>query len=303
MKKPYALPALLVLAAFVAGCAGPTSTSLLEQTRGDFIAAQSNPAVSSYAPLELKQAGDALERAEASAAHKDSAAQVDKLAYLARQKIATAQEVAKQKAAEAQIASAGQQRDQVRLEQRTQEADQAKMQAQQAQAQAQRAQAQAQQAQVQAQSSEAARAEAQARAAQLAAQLAELAAKQTERGNIITLGDVLFATNQANLTPDGLRTVRKLADLLTSNPRRSVLIEGFTDSTGGSAHNLELSQRRADAVRDALQGIGVGRERIATRGYGAAFPVAGNGSVAGRQQNRRVEIVLSEEGAPIPARR
>lgn len=296
MKKTYALPALLVLAAFVAGCAGPTSTSLLEQTRGDFIAAQSNPAVSSYAPLELKQAGDALERAEAAAAHKDSATQVDKLAYLARQKIATAQEVAKQKAAEAQIAGAGRQRDQVRLEQRTQEADQAKMQAQQAQAQAQQAQAQAQ-------SAEAARGEAEARAAQLAAQLADLAAKQTERGAVITLGDVLFATDQARLTPDGVRTARKLADVLIGNPRRSVLIEGFTDSTGSSAHNLELSQRRADSVRDALQGMGVGRERIATRGYGAAFPVAGNDSAAGRQQNRRVEIVLSEEGAPIPARR
>jgi outer membrane protein OmpA-like peptidoglycan-associated protein len=304
MKKPYALPALLALAAFVAACgSAPTSTSLLEQTRGDFIAAQSNPAVSNYAPLELKQASDALERAEASAAHKDSPAQVDKLAYLARQKIATAQEVAKQKAAEAQIAGAGQQRDQVRLEQRTQEAEQAKMQAQQAQAQAQQAQAQAQQAQAQAQSAEAARGQAEARAAQLAAQLADLAAKQTERGAVITLGDVLFATDQARLTPDGVRTVRKLADVLTNNPRRSVLIEGFTDSTGSSAHNLELSQRRADAVRDALQGMGVGRERIATRGYGAAFPVAGNDSAAGRQQNRRVEIVLSEEGAPIPARR
>jgi outer membrane protein OmpA-like peptidoglycan-associated protein len=290
MKKPYALSMLFVLAAFVVACgSAPTQTSLLEQTRADFIAAQGNPAVPSYAALEFKQASDALELANAAAARKESAEQVDKLAYVARQKIATAQEVAKRKAAEAQIASAGQQRDQLRLEQRTQEAEQAKMQAQQAQAQAQSAQAQAQ--------------SAQARAAQLAAQLAELAAKQTERGSIITLGDVLFATDQANLTADGMRTVRKLADVLINNPRRSVLIEGFTDSTGSSGHNLELSQRRADAVRDALQGMGVGRERIATRGYGAAFPVAGNDSAAGRQQNRRVEIVLSEEGAPIPPRR
>jgi outer membrane protein OmpA-like peptidoglycan-associated protein len=304
MQNKNFTPALFVLAAFVAACSSaPTSTSLLEQSRSDFIAAQNNPRVSTYAPLEFKQASDALEQANAAASRKESAGKVDKLAYLARQKIATAQEVARQKAAEAEITGAGQQRDQLRLAQRTQEADQAKIAAQEAQRQAQVAQSQAQAAQMQAGNAEAATRSAQARSAQLEAQLADLAAKKTERGMVVTLGDVLFGTDQSRLTPEGMRTARKLADVLTNNPQRTALIEGFTDSTGSSAHNLELSQRRAEAVRNALTEMGIARERSAARGYGAAYPVAGNDSATDRALNRRVEIVLSEEGAAIPARR
>ncbi|MET3131574.1 outer membrane protein OmpA-like peptidoglycan-associated protein [Oxalobacteraceae bacterium GrIS 1.11] len=292
MKKNNLKPALslLAIAVLVAACSSaPTSTSLLDQTRGDYLAAQNNPAVTAYAPLEFKQASEALEQANSAATRKESMDKVDKLAYLAKQKIATAQEVAKQKAAEANIAGAGKQRDQIRLEARTQEAEQAKMQAQTAQDQARAAEAQTQ--------------SAQARAAALEVQLADLAAKKTERGLVVTLGDVLFGTDQANLTADGLGTARKLADVLSKNPQRTVLIEGFTDSTGSAAHNLELSQRRAESVRNALLEVGINRERIATRGYGIAYPVAANDNAAKRQLNRRVEIVLSEEGAAIPARR
>ncbi|MES2740261.1 MAG: OmpA family protein [Pseudomonadota bacterium] len=309
MKK--STPALIAIAVLVAACSSaPTSTSLLDQTRGDYLAAQNNPAVATYAQAEFRQASAALERANTAATKQESLDAVDKLAYLAKQAIATAQEVAKRKAAEAEVANAGKQRDQIRLDVRTQEAISAKQQAEAAQqqalaatAQAQNAQAQAQNAQAQAQSAEAATRDAQARAAALEAQLADLAAKKTERGIIITLGDVLFGTGQARLTADGSNTARKLADVLSKNPQRTVLIEGFTDSTGSSASNLELSQRRAEAVSTALVEMGIARERIATRGYGEAYPVAGNASAGERQLNRRVEIVLSEEGAAIPARR
>jgi outer membrane protein OmpA-like peptidoglycan-associated protein len=114
---------------------------------------------------------------------------------------------------------------------------------------------------------------------------------------------VLFGTDQARLTPDGMNTVRKLADVLNQNPNRTVLVEGFTDSTGTSAHNQELSERRAAAVASALTGMGIARERVAMRGYGRSYPVAGNDSAGNRQLNRRVEIVLSNEGAAIPPRR
>ena len=296
-KKKFSttLPALLAMAVFVAACSSaPTSTSLMDQTRSDYLSAQSNPSVSMYAAQEFKQASDAFELANAAAGRQESSEKVDKLAYLAKQKIATALEVAKQKSAEAEVANAGKQRDQLRLDARTQEADQR---------QAALAQSQAQNAQAQAQNAEAATRDAQARAAALEAQLADLAAKKTERGMVITLGDVLFGTDKAELTADGVNTARKLADVLSKNPQRTVLIEGFTDSTGSSAHNLELSQRRAESVRNALLGMGISRDRIATRGYGAAYPVAGNDSAANRQLNRRVEIVLSEEGAAIPSRR
>jgi outer membrane protein OmpA-like peptidoglycan-associated protein len=298
-KKSFkpALPALLAMAVLVAACSSaPTTTSMLDQTHSDYMAAQANPAVSAYAALEFKQASEAMEAANAAAGRKESQEKVDKLAYLAKQKVATAQEVAKQKSAEAEVGKAGQQRDQLRLEARTQEADQAKMKAELAQRQAAAAQNQAQNANM-------ATRDAQARAAALEAQLAELQAKKTERGMVITLGDVLFGTDLARLTPDGMRTARKLADVLTNNPQRTVLIEGFTDSTGAAAHNLALSQRRAESVRNALLEMGIARDRIATRGYGVAYPVAGNDNAANRQLNRRVEIVLSEDGAAIPARR
>ena len=145
--------------------------------------------------------------------------------------------------------------------------------------------------------------DAQARASALEMQLADLAAKKTERGMIITLGDVLFGTDKADLTSNGVNTANKLAEVLKNNPQRTVLIEGFTDSTGSSAHNLELSQRRAESVRNALLSQGIARDRIATRGYGVAYPAAGNDTAANRQLNRRVEIVLSEDNTAIPARR
>jgi outer membrane protein OmpA-like peptidoglycan-associated protein len=105
------------------------------------------------------------------------------------------------------------------------------------------------------------------------------------------------------LTSQGMQTAQRLADVLRNNPDRSVLVEGFTDSTGTAAHNLDLSQRRAEAVRSALSQMGVERARIETRGYGEAYPVAGNNTAAERQLNRRVEIVLSEAGRPPLTRR
>jgi outer membrane protein OmpA-like peptidoglycan-associated protein len=311
MNAKFFKATILASAVMLAACSStPTTTNMLDQARNEFVAANSNPAVSSYAPLEFKQASDALDAANAAAARRESLAQIDQLAYLAKQKIATAQQVASQKAAEADIANSGRQRDQLRLQARTAEADRAKMDAERAKMEADRARMDAQSAQAQAndatraaQNAEAQTREAQARAAQLEAQMADLQAKKTERGMIITIGDVLFATNQATLTADGVNNVRKLADVLNQNPNRTVLVEGFTDSTGTSAHNQELSERRAGSVASALTGMGIGRERVAMRGYGEAYPVAGNVSSGDKQLNRRVEIVLSNEGVAIPPRR
>jgi outer membrane protein OmpA-like peptidoglycan-associated protein len=304
MKANFFKATILASAVLLTACAStPTSTPTLDQARGDFVAANNIPQVSTYAPLEFKQASDALEQANGAAARRDSLDKIDQLAYIAKQKIATARQIASQKAAEADIANSGRQRDQMRLEARTAEADRAKMDAERAKMDAQSAQAQAVDAQRQAMNAEAQTREAQARAAQLEAQMAELQAKKTERGMIITIGDVLFGTDQARLTPDGMNTVRKLADVLTQNPNRTVLVEGFTDSVGSAAHNQELSERRAASVASALTGMGIGRERVAMRGYGKAYPVAGNESASNRQLNRRVEIVLSNEGVAIPPRR
>jgi outer membrane protein OmpA-like peptidoglycan-associated protein len=300
MNNTKLLPVMLAIATLLGACTSmPRSTGLLEQTRTDYRSAQGNPAIAKHAPLEIKQAGDALAQADAASADRDSAEKIDKLAYLAKQKIALAQEMATKKSAEADVASAGKERDQMRLDQRTSEADRATARAEQANAATQIAQSETAAAQVKTQ-------EAQNRAAQLeaqlAAQLADLAAKKTERGMVITLGDVLFGTDLARLSPDGMRTAQKLADVMQKNPQRTVLIEGFTDSTGGAAHNQELSERRATAVRSALQELGVGRDRVAVRGYGASYPVAANDTTSNRQLNRRVEIIFSDADGKIMQR-
>ncbi len=310
MHTFFRTPAALAIVALMSACAStPTSTSLLDNTRSEYRQLEQNPNAAKFAQVEMKQASDAMREANLSAERRESAEKVDKQAYLARQKIALTDEVIKKKVAESDVAAAAKERDSIRLNQRTNEANQANANAQQSQLNAQMAQADAAQAQRTAADAQRATdearaktAEAQARAAALEAQLADLAAKKTERGMVITLGDVLFGTGQSALTPDGMRSAQKLADVLKQNPARTVLVEGFTDSTGGTAFNQELSSRRAAAVRDALMQMGVAANRVNVRGYGEAYPVSGNDSAAGRQLNRRVEIVLSDDMGTIKQR-
>jgi outer membrane protein OmpA-like peptidoglycan-associated protein len=106
----------------------------------------------------------------------------------------------------------------------------------------------------------------------------------------------LFDVDQAQLNPGGELQVARLADVLHQMPERNVLIEGHTDSAGSDAYNDSLSQRRADAVEDLLIIQGIDPTRVVTRGYGERFPVATNDTAAGRQQNRRIEIVILNPG-------
>jgi outer membrane protein OmpA-like peptidoglycan-associated protein len=310
MRSHYLTSAIFAGAVLLSACSTvPTSTATLDEARADYVAASNNPQVASYAPLEFRQASEALDRANQAAATRESLDTIDRLAYVAKQRVATAREVARAKAAEAEIADAGRQRDRVQLEARTAEAERARRDAAAANAQTAVAQQQAMTAQQQAQDAQAQAAAAQQQAAQLAersarleAILVELHAQKTERGMVVTIGDVLFATDRAELNANGMANVRKLADVMMQNPDRTVLVEGFTDSTGTRAHNQELSERRAQSVAQALTSMGVPRERVAMRGYGQAYPVAPNDNAGNRQLNRRVEIVLSNEGAPIPPR-
>lgn len=296
MKKIQATPILVAVAMLLGACSTvPTSTSMLSQVHSDYIAAQANPDIARYAPVEMKQASAAMEQADAAARDRDNAEKVNKLAYLAKQKIALAQEMSQQKSAEASVAASVKERDQMRLDQRTNEADQAHAATDRAKEATRMAQGQTAEAQRQTQ-------DALARNAQLETQLADLAAKKTDRGLVITLGDVLFGSDQSHLTRDGMRTAQKLADVLQQNPQRTVLIEGFTDSTGGHGYNQQLSERRATAVRSALQDMGITRDRIAVRGYGEGYPVAANDTVQSRQLNRRVEIVVSDASGKIAPR-
>jgi outer membrane protein OmpA-like peptidoglycan-associated protein len=126
--------------------------------------------------------------------------------------------------------------------------------------------------------------------------LRELGARSTERGTVVTLGDVLFDTGSANLNPGGMQQIARLATYLAANPSPTVRIEGHTDSRGAAAYNEALSQRRADSVRAALVAAGIEPARVTAVGMGEALPVASNDTAAGRQQNRRVEIII--QGSP-----
>ncbi|HEX8787674.1 MAG TPA: OmpA family protein [Telluria sp.] len=307
MKAHFLKSLAFAGALMLAACSTvPTTTPTLDAARADFVAANNNPQIPTYAALEFKQASDALDAANRAAAQHESLDTIDRLAYIAKQRIATAQEVAKAKAAQAEVANAARERDKVQAEARAAESDRARRdaeaQAASAQAQAQSAQAQAQDAQMQAQAAQQQAAQLAEHNAHLEALLSDLHAQQTNRGLVVTIGDVLFATDRADLNPNGMASVRKLAEVMMQNPDRTVSVEGFTDSTGSAAHNQQLSERRAGAVAQALTSMGVAPERVATHGYGESYPVASNDSAANRQLNRRVEIVLSNEGQPIPPR-
>jgi len=131
---------------------------------------------------------------------------------------------------------------------------------------------------------------------QLENELKDLQAKQTDRGIVLTLGDILFETGKSTLMPGARRTMNTIAEFLKKHPKRNILIEGFTDTVGSDSFNMNLSRKRAQAVRAALTVRGVLSERIATRGYGERFPLASNKTEAGRQQNRRVEVTILDEG-------
>ena len=320
IKTALTLTAVAVLAA----CSStPNDTVLMGQARSDYRAAQADAQTQSLAANELRLAGEALAQAEAALARRDDVATVDQLAYLARQRTAVARATANRKNAEAMVAQAGDETARMRLAARTQEADAAtaaagaatrdaaaatrdaeasQRQASAAQRDAARSQQQAASSQQQAAMSQQQAEEARRRTAMLETQLRELNAKQTDRGMVITIGDVLFGSGQANLQSGALQSMQRLGGFLKEYPQRKALIEGYTDSVGSDSSNVALSTRRAEAVMSALTGMGVDRAQLAAQGYGEANPVAGNDNASGRQANRRVEIVLSDENGALKAR-
>lgn len=141
----------------------------------------------------------------------------------------------------------------------------------------------------------------QSRADSLETQLADLKLKKTERGLVLTLGDVLFDTGQATLKPGASGTLDRLAAALREQSGRSVVIEGHTDNVGSDQSNQGLSERRAQSVQSALAQRGVARTQITALGKGEHSPIATNDSADGRQSNRRVELIFSEEQPRIAA--
>lgn len=271
---------LAALVATLAACSSlPEPNSALNEARDHFARAQGNSQIATLAPDELQAAGVSLRQAEQAYTDRAEKATVDHLAYMTSQRIVIAEETAASQASQAIVARAAAERDRMRLAMRTSEADAAQRRLASSEASNQR--------------QSAALAEADARERELQRQLEELDAKKTDRGMVVTLGDVLFATNESDLRGGALNNLSRLADFLVEYPDRNVVIEGHTDSVGSADYNLGLSQRRANSVRAYLMSQGVPSNRLAANGMGMGFPVAGNDSASGRQQNRRVEIIIS----------
>ncbi len=273
---------LATVAAVLGACATtPPRNSDLEAARAQVQMLSAEPLAQQAAAHDLDAARASLNQADAALAQHKPPAVVDHLAYLARRHADAGQARVDEARARQEVARAQEDRNRVLLEARTREAQNAQLQAQNAQLQAQNAQAQAQASQNEAQAAQ--------------QQLRDLQAKQTERGMVLTLGDVLFDTNKATLKPGADQRLQRLGTFLQNNPNERVIIEGYTDSTGSEEYNEELSQRRAQAVADALAAQGVPASRYQVVGRGQSLPVATNSTAAGRQQNRRVEIVFSDQ--------
>ena len=158
----------------------------------------------------------------------------------------------------------------------------------------------------QARDAEMARAEAegQAREAEMARadlallmkELSELQGQLTDRGIVLTIGDVLFAFDKADLNASAQNSMDKIAAFLQEKQNRNLLVEGHTDSVGSDEYNQGLSEQRAASVKSALVKRGIASERIVTIGYGKKYPIASNDTAVGRQQNRRVEAIILNEG-------
>ena len=269
------------VAAALAACASaPQRSEQVEQARAEIQTLSQDPMAQQAAGSDLDAARKSLQAAEIALQQKQPPAVVDHYAYLARRHAEAGEARASEAHSRQEVARAEEERNKILVDARSREAMNAHSQAENARSQAENARAEA--------------AAAQAQLANAQQQLADLQAKQTDRGVVVTLGDVLFDTGQATLKPGASLAINRLATYLSSNPQTKVLIEGHTDSRGSEAYNEALSERRAHAVATELETRGVPADQVQTAGRGKAYPVASNETPEGRQQNRRVEIVFSD---------
>jgi outer membrane protein OmpA-like peptidoglycan-associated protein len=277
------------IAILLGACAAtPQRSEQLEQARAQIQTLSQEPLAQEAAGRDLEAARKSLQQAETALQEKRPPALVDHLAYLARRHADTGEVRVLEARSRQEVARAQEDRNKILMEARSREAQNAQAQAESSKSQAQAAQAQLASAQQ---------------------QLADLQAKKTDRGVVVTLGDVLFDTAQATLKPGATLAMNRLATFLNVNPQTRIIIEGHTDSRGSEEYNEVLSERRARAVATELISRGISSDQLQALGRGKGYPVASNDTPEGRQQNRRVEIVFSDssgqfaQGASLPPRR
>lgn len=294
MISRYRLATLSLVTALAACSQPPERIETLEQARTAVQAIEQEPLARDVAQTRYEAARSALSRAEQAYDENEDTEIIEHEAYTALRNAQIVQAQVDERRSRDELENSEAERNRVLLEAREREAARAsELAAERGQALA----AREQELELTARQAE----EAEQRAQQLAEQaqsleqqLTELEAEQTERGWVLTLSDVLFDFDRAELNPGAATTIDRLARFLEENPDRKIAIEGHTDSSGSAAYNRELSRQRAEAVRQALVERGIASNRIEVRALGEEFPVATNDTDAGRQLNRRVEIVLSD---------
>jgi outer membrane protein OmpA-like peptidoglycan-associated protein len=271
MKKLLIVGA--VTAALAACASAPQRSEQIEQARAEIQTLSQDPLAEQAAGGDLDAARKSMQQAETALQQKQPPAVVDHYAYLAKRHAEAGEARAAEAHSRQEVARANDERNQIVMQARNREAANAQAAAEAAKNQTAAAQAQLASAQQ---------------------QLADLQAKQTDRGVVVTLGDVLFDTGKSTLKPGATSAIGRLANFLSQNSNTKVLIEGHTDSVGSDDYNIGLSERRARAVATELEARGIPESQIQTLGRGKDMPVATNGTPEGRQQNRRVEIVFSD---------
>lgn len=323
----FTLTATTLAAALMLGACATTENpppAELVRARDAVRMAETDSVVLANAPLDLKRATEQLARANQLNAEGKNLADIATAAYVAQKSAETALEVARAKRQEEAMRAAALERERTRADIQTAEARRAQETAMAAQMRAQAAGARAANAERRASSAEtqAMAAQGDAEAARLAAaqsqqqaalsqqqaaalqqQLDQIKATQTERGMLVTLGDVLFEFNRAEVKPTARAELTKVAEFLRQHPDRRIRVEGYTDNVGSADYNLDLSRRRAEAVAAALVSLGVPADRVQTVGHGKDYPVADNGTDTNRAMNRRVEVYISNTDQPVQPRR
>ena len=254
-----ALSASLVSIALVACGSAPKQNDVLEQARQAYEEASQDVTLVKHAPEELDLARDALNVADTRWRKDEDSASVEHYSYLTTQRVRIAQMIAKSNETDRELEDMALARRSITLDLREAELLKARQEA-----------------------------------GELQRQMAALQAEKTERGMVLTLGDVLFDISEATLAPGAERNIGKIAAFMREFPERQAVIEGHTDSMGDDDYNLDLSRSRAFAVRQALIEHGISASRISTQGFGESLPVASNATPSGRQENRRVEIIFPD---------
>jgi outer membrane protein OmpA-like peptidoglycan-associated protein len=287
------LTILLSGVSLMTACAtAPQNLAMVDQLQVQYDSLARSGDARKYAPVALNEAQSSLNQTQALVAERVPLEDITLSAEITKHKLGIVEEKVRKGRAEALVRGAELKRKDIMLDARTNEAQKAELNAQQALLAAEMANDQTRSMQARAQQAEQRAQKMEAKAAKLEQEVTAISAKKTDRGLVLTLGDILFEFGKAQLLSGSERSLKQVGEFLTSYPDRTIVVEGHTDSVGDASFNQNLSEQRALSVKNALITNGVATGQIKSKGLGEEFPVANNGTDAGRQQNRRVEIIV-----------